>query len=142
MERTDLDLWAVILLDKVQKGIRIDHKEHQQLKNFGLVEGRYPNLYLSAGVAAATDQKVKHIRDGGLDRQFYKNLIVELVRQHGPVTRQEIDQLLLDKLPEALLPQQKVTRIHNLLTALRLEARIRNIGSKRFPCWVLNNKKQ
>ena len=33
MERTDLDLWTVILLDKVQKRIRISREEYKKLKN-------------------------------------------------------------------------------------------------------------
>src|SRR5690606_6517206 len=32
MDRTDLDLWQVLLLDRVQKGQRIPHDAHKQLK--------------------------------------------------------------------------------------------------------------
>ena len=42
MERTDLDLGQVMLLDRVQKGQRIGRDEHRRLKAAGLVEGRYP----------------------------------------------------------------------------------------------------
>ncbi|MDI6762921.1 MAG: putative DNA binding domain-containing protein [Thermodesulfobacteriota bacterium] len=137
MERTDLDLWAVILLDKIQKGIRIGHDQHTKLKKLGLVEGRYPTLYISARVAAATDQKARHIRQRGLDRRYYKDLIVELIRHHGPVSRKEINTLLLDKLPEALLPKQKDSMAHNLLMALRREGIIRNAGTRRSPKWII-----
>jgi len=136
IKRTDLDLWAVILLDKVQKRIRINNKEHQVLKKLGLVEGRYPNLFVSARVAAATDQKARHIRDGGLNRQYYLDMIAKLIRKYGPVPREEIDKLLVDKLPEVLSSDQKMAMIHNFLTALRQTGLIRNIGSRRFPQWI------
>lgn len=137
MDRTDLDLWAVILLDKIQKRIKIGRDQHIRLKKLGLVEGRYPNLYISAKVAAATEQKARHILQRGLDRQYYKDLIIELIRQHGPVPRKEINTLLLDKLPDALSPEQKDSMVHNLLTALRSEGIIRNTGTRRFPKWIM-----
>ncbi|PIW85971.1 MAG: transcriptional regulator [Nitrospirae bacterium CG_4_8_14_3_um_filter_50_41] len=142
MERTDLDLWAVMLLDKVQKGVRIEREEHRELKNIGLVEGRYPNLIVSAKVAAATDQRAKHIRDRGLGRGFYRELIIELIREHGPVPRDEINRLLLDKLPDAFSAKQKNSLIHNLLTTLCRQRIIRNQGSRRYPQWVLTDRKE
>jgi ATP-dependent DNA helicase RecG len=137
MDRTDLDLWAVILLDMVQKGIRINREQHHRLKKMGLAEGRYPNIYISAKVAAAIDQKARYIRTRGLDRKYYKDLIIELVGQQGPVTREEINKLLLGKLPEALTPEQKEGMIHNLLTDLRIRKIIKNDGSRRIPKWEI-----
>ena len=146
MERTDLDMWSIILLDKVQKQREITRDEHRLLKKQGLVEGRYPNLFICTRIAAATDQSAKYIRYRGLDRQYYRNLIIELIRQHGPVPRKEIDRLLVDKLPEILSSGQKTTLVHNLLTALRSAGDIQNVGSRRYPEWVLlptvNKKKR
>src|SRR3989304_7017503 len=79
MERTDLDLWTVILLDKVQKRIRISREEYKKLKNIKAVEGRYPNIFVSSWVAAATEEKARHIRDKGLDTRYYKDMIIQLM---------------------------------------------------------------
>jgi ATP-dependent DNA helicase RecG len=136
MERTDLDLLTIILLDSVQKHRSITRDQHRRLKKQGVVEGRYPNIYVSAKIAAATDERAKHIRNRGLDRQYYKGLIRELIYQHGPVNRNEIDRLLLDKLPEILTTEQKTVLIHNLLTNLRKSGVIKNVGSKRFSKWA------
>lgn len=57
MERSDLGLWTVILLDKVQKRIRIRKDEHKKLKAMKLVEGRYPNLFVAGRIAAVTGNK-------------------------------------------------------------------------------------
>ena len=142
MERTDLDLWAVILLDKVQKGIRIEHEAHQRLKKIGLVEGRYPNLYISAVIAKVIGKQAQHIRTGGLDRKYYKDLILELIRRHGPVSRKEINHLLFDKLPEVLSGEQKYALIHNLIMELRDKRVIHNLGTRPAPRWVSMEKKK
>jgi ATP-dependent DNA helicase RecG len=145
MARTDLDLATIILLDKVQKRQPITHEEHHRLKTSKLVEGRYPNIFVSAPVAAATGQKAKHIRDRGFDNRYYQDLIVELITRHQPITRSEIDRLMLGKLPEILTDTQKLRKIHNLLYELshRLN-RINNTGSRKSPQWVLlpTSKKQ
>ena len=56
--------------------------------------------------------------------------------KHKPVTREEINELLLDKLPEVLNKEQKMDKIHNLVSSLSGK-RIRNIGSRRTSRWVL-----
>lgn len=137
MSNTDLDLATIMLLDRVQKRQRIGPDEHRLLKQEKLVEGRYPNLVVSAEVAAASGEKAKHVRDAGFDGQYYRDLIVRLIGKHQPVSREDIDQLLLDKLPEVLTHGQKLNRIHNLLRQLAAKGEIRNDGSRRFPKWVL-----
>ena len=82
-----------------------------------------------ASVAAATGEKAKHIRDRGFDSQYYRDLIVALIRKHQPVSREDIDRLLLDKLPEVLTDEQKLSKIHNLLSSLSGKV-IRNTGTR------------
>lgn len=137
MAQTDLDLGTIILLDKVQKGQRIGADEAKRLKVAKLAEGRYPNLIIAGRVAAATGEKARHIRNRGFDSQYYRDLVVALVREHQPVSREDIDKLLLDKLPEVLTGEQKLNRIHNLLRQLAEARIIANVGSRRWPKWVL-----
>jgi len=136
MARSGLDLATIVLLDKVQKGVRIGADDARRMKVAGLVEGRYPNLIVAGPVAAVTGQKAQHIRNRGFDSRYYRDMIVALVREHGPVSREDIDRLLLDKLPEVLTEEQKVNRIHNLLRQLVKAGDIVNIGSRRWPRWV------
>lgn len=137
MSKTDLDLEIIILLDRVQKRQRIAPDEHRRLKTDKLVEGRYPNLIVAAEVAAATGEKAKHIRDSGLDSRHYRELIVTLVRKHQPVSRQDIDEMLLSKLPEVLNEQQKKNKVRNLIQQLARDGGIRNVGSRGKPQWVV-----
>jgi ATP-dependent DNA helicase RecG len=79
---------------------------------------RLPWPLLAGSVAAVAGQKVQHIRNRGFDSQYYRDMIVALVREHQPVSREDIDKLLLDKLPEVLTQEQKLNRVHNLLRQL------------------------
>jgi len=62
MENSRLDLATVIALDRVQKGRRPSRDEIALLRRQGLVEGRVPNLYVAARVAAVTDDRAGYIR--------------------------------------------------------------------------------
>lgn len=135
MDRTDLGLEQVMLLDKVQKRVPISKEDHRRLKAASLVEGRYPNLIISGRVARLTGRKAQHIRERGFDNRYYLDLLLALIQEHGPVSRAEIDHLLLGKLPEVLTDNQKGNKIHNLLSLLRRNGAVRNTGTRTRPKW-------
>jgi ATP-dependent DNA helicase RecG len=137
LERTDIGLEQVMLLDRVQKGLPIEKSEHRSLKSAGLVEGRYPNLIVADVVAKATDTIGEHILESGFDNQYYRDLILKLVREHGPVSRKDIDETLLTKLPDRLNLQQKRTKIRNLMQRLRISGNIVNQGTRKQPAWTI-----
>jgi len=136
MERTDLNLGQVMPLDRVQKRQRIGRDEHRRLKAAGLVEGRYPNLFIASDVAKLTGLEARHILERGFNKQYYLDLIKALVREHGPVSREKIDQLLLKKLPEVLTEKQKKDKVHNLLSELSRKMVICNVGTRGGSQWV------
>jgi ATP-dependent DNA helicase RecG len=137
MERTDLHLRQVMLLDRVQKGLRIDRDEHRRLKAAGLIEGRYPSLMVAGVVARATGETGRHIRERGFDKQYYLDLILALVREHGPVARKDVNDALVSKLPDRLTAEQKQRKVNNLLQELRRSGRIVNRGTRSQPESVL-----
>jgi ATP-dependent DNA helicase RecG len=137
MERIDLGLEQVMLLDRVQKKQRLSRDEHRRLKAAGLVEGRYPNLIVAAAVARVTGAPGRHIRERGFDKRYYLDLILALVREHAPVSRADVGELLLSKLPDRLTTEQKQRRIHNLLQELRRSGAIVNQGTRARPAWVV-----
>ena len=137
MERTDMNLSQVILLDRVQKRMRIDRDAARLLRREGLVEGRYPNLIISSTLAQTTGQKAEHIRRRGFDKKYYLDMIEELIRKHEPVSRKDIDALLLDKLPEVMSADQKRNKVNNLIKELSRSRRIVNRGSRGNPQWLI-----
>jgi ATP-dependent DNA helicase RecG len=137
MERRQLTLAQVMLLDRVQKKYPITRDEYQRLKSSGLVEGRFPSVIVSGGLARATGHAGTHIRERGFDKQYYVDLILALIREHGPVGRREVDQVLVSKLPDRMSEQQKLRKVHNLLQELRRAGRIANQGTRAEPQWVI-----
>ncbi len=131
IERTDLSLWEVIALDKVQKGKPLTDDEFQMLKKKRLIEGRRPNLFVSASIAAATETRADYIKRRRLDKKHYMRLVQEYLVQFGVATRMDIENLLMDKLSEVLNNDQKRNFIMNLLQEMRREGIIRPVAGKR-----------
>jgi ATP-dependent DNA helicase RecG len=105
-----------------------------------LVEGRYPNLIVAAAIAKAAGEAGRHIRERGFDKQYYLDLILALVREHAPITRAEVDQAVIPKLPDRLTQQQKQRKVHNLLQELRRARKIDNRGSRGQPAWYFTGE--
>ena len=137
IQKTDLALADILALDRVQKKMPLDDAMVKHLRQAGLIEGRKPNLHVSASVAQATASKADYIRMRGFDDAHYKKMILDLLEKFGSASRQEIDQLLAGKLSDALDEEQKQNKISNLLSNLRRAKRIRNTGSRKAPVWVL-----
>lgn len=137
IQQTDLPLTDVLALDRVQKNLPIPDEAVARLKRAGLIEGRKPHFHVSASVAKATASKADYIRTRAQDDEFYAKLITDYLQQFGQATRVEIDKLLLDKLSDALKPEQKQRKIGNLLTKLRRRGLILNTGSRGKPEWKL-----
>lgn len=137
-----LSLEDIIMLDKVQKKIKLTDFEEKHLKKRKLIEGRKPNFYISLEVAKQTGQKAAYSRNRAFDNKYYRDLIEKAISEHGHIDRKEVDQLLWTKLPEMLTDAQKKIKINNLLADLRKENRIRNTGSATRPKWVLINQEK
>lgn len=131
LARTDLDLWDVIALDKVQKGMKLSDAEFKSLKRQKLVEGRRTNLFVSAEVAKATDTVEDYLAKRGIDRDYCKKMICDLIEQKGEARREDIDSLLRKKLSDALSEDQKSNFIRNLIQEMKKEGLIVRIGSSR-----------
>jgi ATP-dependent DNA helicase RecG len=56
---------------------------------------------------------------------------------NGQASRKDIDNLLIDKLPDVLSDKQKFHKINRLLSSIMANKLklIKNIGSRRFPVW-------
>lgn len=137
MQKTNLSLMDILALDRVQKHLPIDGTTARRLRRAGLIEGRRPNLHVSALVAKATASKADYIRTRTQDDAFYAKLITDYLEKFGKASRQEIDRLLWDKLSDALDNDQRKNKISNLITKLRRSGRIRNDGSRKAPEWRL-----
>lgn len=137
-QKENLKLSEVILIDKVQKNLPITDDAYNFLKKKKLIEGRKNNYYVSASIAKITNQKVSYTKNKGFSYDIIKNMIVEHINNHGSTTRNEIDTLIFDYLPNNLTEKQKKSKVHNVICKMSGTI-IKNIGSKAKPNWILIN---
>ena len=97
-EQKKLSLNDIVLLDRVQKKLSITKEQFEHLKEANLVEGRYPNIYISSSIAEITDNKEDYILNAGLNRKFYNCRFVIVTLFYYLVWRKNKFQIFILKL--------------------------------------------
>ncbi|GBR74114.1 divergent AAA domain protein [Candidatus Termititenax aidoneus] len=137
IQRSDLTLDQILVLDRVQKKQPIPDAAAANLRKNKLLEGRKPKYFVSTKIAQTIGQKAEYTKHKGLDEQYYLDLILKSLEQHGSLNRQDIDKLLWNKLSDLLTDSQRRKKIDNLLTKLRKNKQIKNMETRRHPKWVV-----
>ena len=127
----ELDIQTVFLLDKVQKKETVSKENLKVLRKQGLVEGRYPNLFVSFKVADTVEQKADYIRNKGLDDDICKQLITKSLETMGEASKQDLMKVLEKALPEVLSENQKSKKVSNLLQIMKKDGVIAVRGTNR-----------
>lgn len=130
LDRTDMDIDIVLLLDRVQRGRSISKNEYRKLKSLGLAEGRYPRIFVAGPVARTAGAEVEHIRSRGLGNAKVREFILQLIEQHPGTPRPKINELVWDMLPSSLNDETRKSRIHNNIQWLVREGKIHNKGGR------------
>lgn len=128
-----LNLMEIELLSRMQMHKSLTDYEINYLRKRKLVEGRKNALYIAKSVASNIGQKAEYTKNKGLDDEYYRDLLAKFIKQHKRVSRTEVNELLLSKLPDALTEKQKITKIGHLLASLRKLETIK-LGEKKL--WV------
>ena len=137
-EKTNLGIDKVMLLDRVQKGFEITKEQSDYLRKDNLIEGKYPNIYISSNIAKITNKELDYIESKGLNNTYYKDYIYEYIKKFGSATRQQINDFILPKLPSKLTAEQLDNKVRYLLRKLKEENKIINVGSDKMPKWIIN----
>jgi ATP-dependent DNA helicase RecG len=135
----NLGIEEIILLDKIQKKKKLTPHQIKFLKLKNLIEGRKPNFYFSQEVAQKTAQKSDYTRNRAFENKYYSDLTMGSIKQHSSMTRNEINQLLWEKLPEWMNDEQRTFKINNLIAKLSRTKKIINTGTTRNSQWKLTN---
>ena len=139
-QRKDLDLNDVVLLDRIQKKKTVAKDEEKYLRQKKLIEGRRPNYFLSKDVSQKMEQKADYSKNKGFEKQYYLDLILKAIKEHGSMTRHDIDELLWNKLPQWMTEEQRKIKVMNLIMGLKKNGKIKNKGTTFRSNWVLNLK--
>ncbi len=119
LQKQDLDLDTVILLDRIQKQLEIPPDAALRLKREGLIEGRSPHFRVAAHIASATETEAAYLKHKGADKYQLKEALLGFLSRNSPATRQKLDGILMPMLSSALNEEQKVKKIKNLLAEMQ-----------------------
>jgi ATP-dependent DNA helicase RecG len=136
--REDLALDTVFLLDRVQKKLPLEKEQYKTLKKLGLVEGKIPNVYVSATISEIIDERAQYTRNKAMDDKYYMDLIITYLKQWGSGKKSDFVGLLSDKLPDMLDKKQKAHKVRYFLTVMHINGTIeRTTKNKRSGAWRL-----
>lgn len=136
----DLDLQTVLLLDKIQKHETISKESYNEIKKLGLVEGRYPNIYVSFKIADMVGQKTEYVRNKGLSIDVYKQIITNALETMDKASVTELKQVLVGALPAILDDKQQSKKVSNILQAMKREGMADVEGTGHAARWYLVEK--
>ncbi|MDR3071971.1 MAG: transcriptional regulator, partial [Clostridiales Family XIII bacterium] len=140
-DHPEFDLETVFLIDRVQKHMPLEKEQLKRLRAFGVVEGKAPYVYISAHVAEIIDEKAQYIKNKGFDDQYYRNLIIEYLKQYECGAKADFANLLNDKLSDVLDAKKKDNKIRYLLASMRKDGIIEpSSANRRTSNWVLAKK--
>lgn len=138
LERRDLSLATVILLDQVQKRKPMTDEAALKLRRDGLIEGRKPHYFVSAKIAKAMGGGVSYTRSRGLEKKKLKEFVLQHLRDLGPTPRARLEELLFEMLPVDLTNVKKQNKVKNLLSEMRAKDNsIKRIGKGPKSKWTL-----
>lgn len=99
-----------------------------------MIEERKPNR--SAELAEITGEKADYIRNRGFKDEHYKKMVLDYLDKYGYASKEDIDKLILDILPDVLDKQQKENKVRNLIYAMhKKDKTLVNKGTSRKPIW-------
>ncbi len=138
-DNPDFDLTTVYLIDRVQKREELSREAIKYLRKLGVIEGKVPNVYISAKVAESIDKKAQYIKNKGFDDEAYKKWILDYLKKYRKGKKKDFIELLSDKLPDVLTAKQKETKVRYFLQTLKNEGLITlDSTNKRLANWILS----
>ncbi len=136
----DLDLHTVFLLDKVQKKEIISKDDYYFLRKEGLVEGRYPSIYVSYKVANMVGTPAEYVKNKGLDKDVYEQLIINALKTMKSARACDIKAVLEGALPAIMDEKQQTKKVSNILQAMKKEEIVTVEGTGHKARWSLIDK--
>ncbi len=133
-EKTDLEPEAILLLDQVQKGFKIEQKVFYNLKKQGLVEGTPTKGRLSFEFMKQIGKENEYIDQS--EDEHLKVLIYKKIKHTKNCTRNDITEYIYPKFSENLSEQKKYIKLMNLLAILKKEGWIDSIGGRKYAIWI------
>ncbi len=133
----ELTIVEIMQLDRVQKHLPVTDDTIALFRKKGYIEGRKPNVYLSAkivGTARQVGLKTSYVKNRSFDDDYFMDMILKYLKKFKQASRHDIDMLITDKLSDVLTDEQKKSKVGNILTKMRKKDLIRVDVKKK---WIL-----
>lgn len=134
-----LNIRTVFLLDQVQKKRPITKEDCKILKKAGLIEGRYPNIYVSLKVAEAVGSKTEYIKNRGIKDEAIKQMVLNAL-QVRPLSKSELMDVVGAAVPNVLNAEQREKKLSNLFQKMKREGLIHFVGNKKEGKWHIGKE--
>lgn len=139
-QNPNYDLDTIFLIDKVQKKLELTNEQIKKLRKLGVIEGKKPNIYISANLAKDIKKEASYVKNTAFDDQYYKDMIYSYLEKFKKASKKDIKDLLFDKLPDILSDEQKDSKIRNMLQSMKNAGIIeRNGNNNRTSQWILKD---
>lgn len=137
-QNPDYDLETIFLIDKVQKKLDLTNDQIKILRKLGIIEGKKPNIFISANVAKDIKKEASYLKNTAFDDRYYKDMILSYLEKFHEASKSDLKELLFDKLPDILSDVQKDSKIRNILQSMRNSELIERDGeNNRTSKWIL-----
>lgn len=137
-DNPDFDIETVFLIDRIQKRKAISKDAVKYLRKLGVIEGKIPNVYISAKIAESIDGKAQYIKNKGFDDEAYCQWIVNYLITYKKAKKKDFMLLLQDKLPDSLDEKQKEAKVKYLLRKMKQDGIITtDSDNKRLANWIM-----
>jgi ATP-dependent DNA helicase RecG len=141
-DHPEFDIETVYLLDRVQKKQPLNREQYKSLKKLGVIEGKAPNVFVSAMISEIIDERAQYTKNKAMDDKYYMDLIIQYLRQWGKGSKGDFIKLLKDKLPDMLDDKQKDNKVRYYLMLMHKDSLIeRTTENKRTSEWRLAKNK-
>ena len=83
-------------------------------------------------------QKAGYSKNKAFDKQYYLDLILKFRGESLFCALSLLDEMLWNKFPDWMTDGQRKNRVTNLFSGLRINTKIKNIGTMKNSLWVLH----
>ncbi len=136
----DLDLSTIFLLDKVQKQEIIHQSDYKNLKKKGLIEGRYPKIFVSYKVASMVGLQNDYIVNKGLSENTHREIVIDALSSMSKASIKELKSVLDSTLPGFLDEKKKSKRVSNIMQSMKKDGIVAVEGYGGSAKWFLTKK--
>ncbi|MDR0888083.1 MAG: putative DNA binding domain-containing protein [Candidatus Methanoplasma sp.] len=137
LQRPDLDIFTVYLLDRVQKNEPVTEEQASKLLKEGVAGGEWPQIHTVALAEKSYEGDAQFVLDSIGSGNSYEDYVLAYITKFKHASRAEVDDLIWNLLPSNMTEAEKSVRARNLLQKMSKLGDIENVGSRKYPKWVL-----